>query len=145
MAMLPLPLTKPITLQWQCCFFLQGRKKEEYPKPRTKGREVSYGKIWPTTAAATQGLLSGMPLILKMEFIRLWNSILSEPGQPSAQLSRLIHHTACKKVIRTIRRLYRTVYITWLVASYDTHKGNHWLISDPTNKNAKSTLNVGFI
>ena len=40
MAMLPPPPTKPITLPWQCGFSGEG-KKEEYAKPRTKGRGVS--------------------------------------------------------------------------------------------------------
>ena len=31
-------------------------KKEEYSKPRTKGRGVSYGKIGLTTVAVTQDL-----------------------------------------------------------------------------------------
>ena len=71
-------------------------KKEEYAKQRTEGREVSYGKIGLTTVAVTQDLLSGMQLVLKIDLIRLWNSILPEPGQPSAQLSKLICLTACK-------------------------------------------------
>ena len=66
---------------------LEVRKKKEYTKPCTEGREVSNGKIWLTTVAVTQNLLSGMPLVLKIEFIRLWNSISPEPGQLSAQLS----------------------------------------------------------
>ena len=31
------------------------------------------------------------------ELLHLWNSILPEPGQPSAQLSKLIRLTACNK------------------------------------------------
>ena len=57
MVMLPPPPTKQITLPW-------GGKKEEYAKPRTDGREVSYGKIGLTTVAVTQDLLSRMPLVL---------------------------------------------------------------------------------
>ena len=46
---------------------------------------MSYGKIGLTTVAVTHDLLSGMPLVLfRKELIRLWNSILPEPGQPSA-------------------------------------------------------------
>ena len=45
MEMLPPPTTKPITLPWQCVFYRGEEKKEEYAKPRTKGREVSYGKV----------------------------------------------------------------------------------------------------
>ena len=67
---------------------------------------------------------------LRKELIRLWNSILPEPGQPSAQLSKLIRLTTCKKTEHTVSRWYRTVYIPWLVASYDTHKGKRWLNSD---------------
>ena len=50
------------------------------------------------TMAATQKLLSGNAVGLKKKkLIRLWNSILIEPGQPSAQLSKLIHPTECRK------------------------------------------------
>ena len=70
MAMLPPPPTKPITLPWQRGFS-GGGKKEEYAKPRTEGRELSYGKIGLTTVAVTQDLLSGMPLVLKIGLIRL--------------------------------------------------------------------------
>ena len=63
----------------------------------------------------------------------LWNSILPEPGQPSAQQSKLILLTACKKAMHAISRWYRTVYILWLVASYDTHKGKPWLNPNPPN------------
>ena len=97
-----------------------GEKKEEYAKPHTEGREVSYGKVGLTTVAVTQNLLSGMPLVLKIELIRIWNSILPESAQPSAQLSKLIRLAACKKAMHAISRWYRTVYIPWLVASYDT-------------------------
>ena len=47
-----------------------------------------------------------------------------------AQLSKLIHLTACKKTKHSVSRWYRTVYIPWLVASYDTHKGKRWLNSN---------------
>ena len=50
-----------------------------YYKYCVEGREVSYGKIGLTTVAVTQDLLSGMPLFLRIELIRLWNSILPEP------------------------------------------------------------------
>ena len=63
-AMFPPPTTKPITLPQQCGFS-GGGKKEEYAKPRSKGRGVSYGKIGLTTVAVTQDLLLGMPLVLK--------------------------------------------------------------------------------
>ena len=55
---------------------------EEYNKPRTRRERLSYWKIGLTTMAATQELLSGMPLVLlkKKELIRLWNRILPEPG-----------------------------------------------------------------
>ena len=118
----PLPCPDSVVLAGE-------EKKEEYAKPR--GREVSYGKIGLTTVAVTQDLLSGMPLVLKIELIRLWNCLLPEPGQPSAQLSKLIRLTAFKKAMHAISRWYRTVYIPWLVASYDTHKGKRWLNSNP--------------
>ena len=78
-----------------------------------------------------------MPLVLKIGLIRIWNSILPEPVQPSAQLSKLICLTACKKAMHPISRWYRTVYIPWLVASYDTHKGKRWLNSIPPNHRGK--------
>ena len=87
-------------------------KKVEYAKPHTYGRGVSYGKIGLTSVAVTHDLLSGMLLVLlRKELIRLWNSILPEPGQPSAQLSKLIRLTTCKKTEHTVRWWYRTVYI----------------------------------
>ena len=113
---------------------LAGReKKEDCAKPRTEGRGVSYGKRGLTTVAVTQDLLSGMPLVLEIELIRIWSSILPEPGQHSAQLFKLIRLTACKKAMHATSRLYRTVYIPWLVASYDTYKGKRWLDSNPPN------------
>ena len=104
---------------------------EEYEKPRTEGREVSYWKIGFTTLAVTQDLLSRMQLLLKVELIRLWNSILPEPGQHSAHLSKLICLTTCKKAMHAISRFYGTVYIPWLVDSYDTHKGKRYLNYNP--------------
>ena len=73
---------------------------EEYAKPRTRRKRQSYWKIVLTTMAATREHLSGMPLVLFFlkELIRLWNSILPEPGQPSAQLPKLIHPTECRKI-----------------------------------------------
>ena len=62
MAMLPPPPAKPMTLPRQRAFS-EGGIKEEYAKPHTKGRGVSYGKFGLTTVAVTQHLLSGMPLI----------------------------------------------------------------------------------
>ena len=91
---------------------------------------MSYGKIGLTTVDVTQDLLSVMPLVLKIELIRLWSSILPEPGQPSAQLSKLIRLTACKNAMHATGI---GVYIPWLVASYDTHKGKRWLNSEPPN------------
>ena len=94
--------------------------------------------------AATQELLSGMPLVLNIELIRLWSSILPEPGQPSAQLSELIRLTACKKAMHATSRWYRTVYIHWLVAFYDTHKGKRWLNSNPPNHRGKN-IRIAYI
>ena len=110
-------------LRWQCycrhqqspqpcpdSVVLAGEEKNGYAKPSTEGREVSYGKIGLTTVSVTQDLLSGIPLVLKIELIRLWNSILPEPGQPSGQQSKLIRLTSCKKAMHAINRWYRTVY-----------------------------------
>ena len=85
-------------------------KKEEYAKPPTKGRGVSCGKIGLTTVVVSQDLLSGMPLVQEKELVRLWNSMLPEPGQPSAELSKLIRLTACKKTKPTVSQWYRAVY-----------------------------------
>ena len=64
------------------------------------------------SVAVTQDLPSGMPLVLlEKEMIHLWNSILPEPGQPSAQLSKLIRLTTCKKTKHTVSQWSRTVYI----------------------------------
>ena len=71
--------------------------------------------------------------LLYKSFCRISNKPTPEPGQPGAQLSELIRLTSCKKAMRAICRWYRTVYISWLVSSYDTHKGKHWLNSDPPN------------
>ena len=40
------------------------KKREEYAKPRTRRERLSYWKIWLTTMAATQELLSVMTLVL---------------------------------------------------------------------------------
>ena len=110
---------------------LSGEKKNSTLRHLSSGKGVSYRKIGLTTVAVTHNLLSGMPLVLsRKELIRVLNSILPKPGQPSAQLSKLIHHTACKKTKKTLSQWYRTVYIPWLVASYDTHKGKRWLNSN---------------
>ena len=103
---------------------------------------MSYGKTGLPTVAVTQDLLSAMPLALRIELIRLWNSILPEPGQPSAQLSKLIRLTACKKVMQATSRWYMTVYIPWLVTSYDTHKGKRWLNSNPPNHRGHKDANT---
>ena len=139
MEMLPPPKTKPITLPWQSDFN-GGGKNEEYAKPRTEGREVSFGKIWLATVAVTQDLLSGMPLVQKIELVGIWNSILPEPGQPSAQQSKLIRLTACNKAMHAISRWFMAVYIPWLVSSYNTHKGKHLLNSDPPNDRGQGLL-----
>ena len=62
MTMLPPPPTKPKTLPRQHSF--SEGEKNEYTKPRTAGRGVSYGKIGLTTVAVTEDLSSRMPLVL---------------------------------------------------------------------------------
>ena len=63
------------------------------------------------------GCNSGTPLrdavgsLKRKELIRLWNSILPEPGQPSAQLSKLIRPTECRKTLHSMGRWHRTVHI----------------------------------
>ena len=59
----------------------------------------------------------------------------------TAKLSKLIRLTACKKTKHTVSRLYRTVYIPWLSASYDTHKGKRWLNSNPTRHRGRIMMN----
>ena len=91
------------------------KKREEFAKPCTRRERLSYRTIGLTTMAATQELLSGMPLVLfflKKELIHLWNSILPEPGQPSAQLSKLIRRTEYRKTQHSMRRWHRTVHIS---------------------------------
>ena len=73
------------------------------------------------------------------KLIRLWNCLLPEPG-PLAQLPKLIHLTACKKIKNTVSRWYWTVYIAWLAASYDTPKGKRWLNSNPPSHRGFSTI-----
>ena len=43
---------------------------------------MSAGKIELTTVAVSLHLLSGTPLVLKIDLIRFSNSLLPEPGQP---------------------------------------------------------------
>ena len=150
MAMLPPPPTKPITLPWQCGFSGEEKNKSmlttvgeerrgEERSELKKGRGVSYRKIGLTTVAVTQDLHSRMPLVLyEKELIRLWNSILPEPGQPSVQLSKLIRLTACKNTKHAVSRWHRTVYIPWLVASYYAHKGKRWLHFNPPSHRGRS-------
>ena len=131
MSVLQPPSPKPITLPWQCGFS-GGGKEEEYAKTHTKGRVGELRE----DRAYDRGCNSRSPLSdavgsLRKELIRLWNSILPELGQPSAQLSKLIRLTACKKTKHALSRWYRTVYIPRLVTSYDTHKGKRWLNSNP--------------
>ena len=47
------------------------RKREEYAKPHTGREGLSYWKIGLTTMAATQKLLSGMPLVFLKKKIHL--------------------------------------------------------------------------
>ena len=78
---------------------------EEYAKPSTRRERLSYWKIGLTTMAATQELLSAPELpMAKTKLIRLWNSILPEPGQPSAQLSKLIRPNEYRKTQHSMSR-----------------------------------------
>ena len=72
------------------------------------------------------------------KLIRPWNSILPEPGQHSAQLSKLIRLTACKKANHAIHRWYRTLNTSWLIVSYDTQNRKSLLNS---NRQALHRLN----
>ena len=83
-----------------------------------------------------QDLFSGMPLVLleKITHLPLKQYI---PGPPSAQLSKLIRLNAWKKTKYRVSQWYRTVYIPWLVASYDTQKGKRLLNSNPQTTEAK--------
>ena len=55
--------------------------------------------------------------------------MLPEPGQPSAQLSKLIRLMAFKQAKHTISLWYRTVFIPWLVDSYKCTKANiGWIL-----------------
>ena len=51
--------------------------------------------------------------------------------------------TACKKSKHTVSRWYRTVYIPWLVASYDTHKANvGWILIPPSHRDISSVFTI---
>ena len=95
---------------------------------------VLKGEKWVTGRSGLRLWLTGMPLVLNMELIHLWNSILPEPGQPSAQLSKFIRFTACKQAMHATSLWYKTVHIPWLVDSYDTQKGKRWVNSNPPNQ-----------
>ena len=69
-----------------------------------------------------------------------WNSILPEPGQPSAQLSKLICPTEWRKTQHSKSRWHRTVHIPWLVYSYNTHKSKRWLNSNPQTTGWKHVI-----
>ena len=72
--------------------------------------------------------------------------LLPELGQLSAQLPKLIRLTACKKTKHTVSPWYRTIYIPWLVASYDMHKGKRWLnFIPPKPQGSNLTLNLTHI
>ena len=45
-----------------------------------------------------------------------------------------------QKTKHTVSRWYRTAYIRWLVASYDTHKGKRWLNSEPSKPQGDLSL-----
>ena len=47
----------------------------------------------------------------KEKLIRLWNSILPEPEQPGAQLSKHIRPTECRKTHHSMSRWHKTVHI----------------------------------
>ena len=63
---------------------------------------------------------------------------IPELGQPRAQLSKLIRPTECRKTQRSMSWWHRTVHIPCLVDSYDTHKGEHWLNSNPQTTGNKT-------
>ena len=115
-------------------------KKEECAKPRTEGREVSYGKIG-REVSYDCGCNSGSPLRdavgsknrthPPLEQYITWTRTTQCPTV------KLICLTACKKAMHATSRWYRTVYIPWLVAFYNTHKGKRWLNSNPPNHRGK--------
>ena len=61
-------------------------------------------------------------------------------GQPSAQLSKLMRPTECRKTQHSMSRWHRTVHIPWLVDSYNTHKGKRWLNSNPQTTGGKRKI-----
>ena len=138
--MLPQSQTKPEILPWQRGFS-GGKKWEEYAKPHTERR----GMRWREDRADDCGCNSRSPVRdavgSKKELIPLRNSILPEPGQPRAQLSKLMHLKAWKKTKHTISRWYRAVYIPCLVTYYDMLKTKRWLNSNPRVTGVKWSRN----
>ena len=130
MTISPVTSTKPIIPAAK--FYPGGGSKEEYLKPHTKGRGVSHRKIGIATVAITKDLLSE-ELVLKKKISSTFGTVYyAEPGLQSAQLSKPIPSLhVIKKVNHTVRRWYRTVYIAWLVASYDAYNGKRWPNSNP--------------
>ena len=120
---------------------LAGEEKEKSTLSHVlKGDEWATGRSGYDCGCNSWSPLRNGVVLFKKELIRLWNSILPEPEQPSAQLSKLIRLTACKKTKHTVRGWYRTVSNPWLVASYGTNKGKRWLNSSPPKQQGKIYL-----
>ena len=127
MAMLPPPPTKPITLPWQLGFG-GGGKKEEYDVTYLREssellEDLAYdcgSNSWSTLRDSVGSFKkrTHRPLVQYITWTRTTQC-------PTVQL------TAWKKTKHAVSRWYRTVYIPWLVASYDMHKCKRWLNSNP--------------
>ena len=114
-------------------WFCRVGKKEEYAKPRTEWREVRYGKIWLTTVAVTQDLLSGMCWFFKKithppleQYITCTGTTKCSTVQTHAPHCMQEGH-ACNKPV-----VWDSLY-PMVVAFWNTHKGKRWLNSDPPN------------
>ena len=133
MAMLPPPPSKPITLLWQRGF-RGGRKKRS---------TLSHVLKWEEWVTGRSGLRLWLLLMISSQgcrwFFKKNNRIKKQyiTWTRTTQCPTVQTHTLTEcKTNHTVSRWHRTVYIPWLVASYDTHKGKRWLNSEPPKPQA---------
>ena len=131
MAMLTPPPTKPRTLPWQHGFSWGGKKRRV--RKATYLREWS--ELWEDRAYDC-GCNSWSP---RRDAVDSFKKRTHPPLQQyitwtrTTQCPTVQTHTphCMQETKHTVSRWYRTVYIPWLVASYDTHKGKRWLNFNP--------------
>ena len=136
MAILLPPPTKPITLPWQRGFSGKG-KKNNMLSHVLKGEKWVTGRsglrLWLKLRISSQGCcwFFKRRTYPSLEQHITWTFATQCPTVWTHKPHCMQEGHACKKAMHAISPCYRTVYIPWLVASYDTHKGKHWLNSDP--------------